>query len=205
MATSRIAYGMSHNAYIPAYFMGISKNATPTRALLLNTAIGLLFFLPFPSWQHMVGFLVSCLVLGYVVGPMSLMVLAREQPTLFHPFSQKMIHSICIVAFIICNLLIYWSGWSIIYKMMILFLIGYVVLFFTAFKNKKSQEKLQMQRGSWSILYLSGMTVISYLGSFGGIHRIAFGADFFVIGIFSVAIYAIAYWMTLKTGNTLSK
>lgn len=199
MATSRIAYGMAHNNYIPAYFMGIhKKNETPIRALVLNTVIGLLFFLPFPSWQHMVGFLVSCLVLGYVVGPMSLMVLVRENPKLFHPYPEKIIHCICIVAFIICNLLIYWSGWIIVSKMMILFVIGYAVLFATVYrkKNIKIREQLKFKRGSWSILYLAGMTIISYFGSFGGLHTFSFGMDFIVVGIFSLFIYALAYVST---------
>lgn len=70
-------------------FLGTNKKQTPFRAMVLNTIIGLIFLLPFPSWQQMVGFLVSCLVLGYVVGPMSLMVLSRQKPDLFHPFSKN--------------------------------------------------------------------------------------------------------------------
>lgn len=200
MATSRIAYAMSQNAYIPTYFLGTNKKQTPFRAMVLNTIIGLIFLLPFPSWQQMVGFLVSCLVLGYVVGPMSLMVLSRQKPDLFHPFSKKCIHAICITAFIICNLLIYWSGWAIVSKMMILFLVGYITLFFTVWRNKNPEiiEKLHVKRGSWSILYLIGVLLISYFGSFGGTHKIPFGLDFGVVAIFSVLIYAIAYCMTSK-------
>ncbi|MCX7121929.1 MAG: hypothetical protein NTZ67_09225 [Gammaproteobacteria bacterium] len=146
----------------------------------------------------MVGFLVSCFVLGYVVGPMSLMVLVKQKPTLFRPFSAKTIHLGCIIAFIICNLLIYWSGWSIVFKIMILFAIGYVVLYFSK-SNKNSfasREKLHFKNGIWTLLYLLGMAFISYFGSFGGTHVISFGMDFAVIGIFSIIIYAIAYAMS---------
>src|SRR3990167_3640059 len=195
MSTSRITYAMSKNGYFPSYFMQTNASGTPIRALVLNTTIGLIFFLPFPSWQHMVGFLVSCLILGYVVGPMSLMVLARQKPDLLKPFSEKIIHAICVIAFYICNLLIYWSGWQIVFKIMILFLIGYVILFCMVLKkqNNKLRGKLNFMRGSWTILYLIGTALISYCGSFGSLKLIPFGMAFIVISIFSLFIYFIAY------------
>ncbi|MDP1573448.1 MAG: APC family permease [Coxiellaceae bacterium] len=198
VSISRMTYGMCQNGYFPAYFMHTHKNGTPIRAIMLNTLIGLLFFLPFPSWQHMVGFLVSCLVIGYIVGPMALMTLVKQQPELFKPFSQTTIHSICIVAFYICNLLIYWSGWSVVYKIIMLFAIGYALLFGMAFhkKNKKLREKLHFSEGAWVIFYLIGMTAISFCGSFGGMKIIPFGFDFILIACFSASIYAIAYVVT---------
>lgn len=202
MATSRITYAMCQNAYFPQFLMKTNKHHIPISAILFNSLIGLLFFLPFPSWQHMVGFLVSCLVLGYVVGPLSLMVLVREKPALF-PFSQKLIHPLCLVAFYICNLLIYWSGWNIVYKIMILFFIGYIVLIFNLYKkgNTAFKKTFHFSRGSWSLVYLLGISLISYLGSFGGIHKISFGMDFIYLGILSLSVYMTAYFTTLKTRN----
>ena len=201
VATSRITYAMCENGYFPRFLMHTTKNGTPLRALIANALIGFLFFLPFPSWQHMVGFLVSCLVLGYVVGPMSLMVLASQQPELLKPFSPKLIHGICIIAFIICNFLIYWAGWSVVYKIMILFFIGYLMLWLMNLRKKSfaTQEKLGVLSGSWVLFYLIGMSVISYFGSFGGNHDIAFGIDFFVIAFFSIGIYFTAFFTTKKS------
>src|SRR3990167_1653609 len=201
VATSRITYAMCQNNYFPAYFMGTNKQGTPIRALILNTVIGFLFFLPFPSWQHMVGFLVSCLVLGYVLGPMSLMVLASQKSDLLKPFSEKIIHLICIAAFYICNLLIYWSGWQIVFKIMILFLMGYAILLFTLLKNENSEasKNLHFSNGWWTILYLVGTAIISYFGSFGGgTHAIPFGIDFIVVAVFSVFIYGLAFCLSVK-------
>lgn len=195
VATSRIAYAMCQNRYLPAYFMSVSKNGTPVRAFLLNMLIGFIFFLPFPSWQHMVGFLVSCLVLGYVVGPLGLMVLAHQQPNLLKPFSPKLVQVLCVIAFIICNFLIYWSSWFVVYKIMILFAIGYAVLGVMTLKNNHfiADETLHFKRGSWVIFYLIGIALISYFGSFGGTQQISFGMDFVVVFVFSIAIYLLAY------------
>ena len=198
VSISRMTYGMSQNGYFPAYFMQAHKNETPIRAIVLNTFVGLLFFLPFPSWQHMVGFLVSCLVIGYIVGPMALMALVKQRPELFKPFSQKLIHAICILAFYICNLLIYWSGWSVVYKIVILFAIGYALLLLMTFyqKSKKLREKLHFTQGAWVLFYLIGMTAISFCGSFGGTKIIGFGYDFILMAFFSMSIYAMAYAIT---------
>jgi amino acid transporter len=193
MATSRLTYGMSQSGYFPRYFQSICNKGTPRRALIFNMLIGCFFFLPFPSWQHMIGFLVSCLVLGYVLGPMSLMVVAKQNPDAF-----KMpligIHLICVVAFIICNLMIYWSGWSVIYKILLLFIMGYVLLFIAYQRNKKDNPMtLHVKRGAWVIAYIIGIAIISYFGNFGGTHGISFGDDFVVIAVFSLFIYALAY------------
>ena len=201
MATSRLTYAMSENRYFPKGFMQINQHGAPKRALLFNMMIGFIFFLPFPSWQHLVGFLVSCLVLGYVVGPMSLMILCQTHPERFGNLSKKLIHGLCITAFYICNLMIFWSGWHVIYKIMILFVIGYIVLAFNILFAKKQKRigNLDVIRGSWVIIYMIGMTIISYLSSFGGKHIIPFGIDFAVIGIFSITIYFLATYLALRT------
>ena len=198
MATSRLSYAMAENKYFPKLFMTINRHGSPARAILFNMIIGFAFFLPFPSWQHMVGFLVSCLVLGYVVGPMSLMIIAEKNPDCVVLMSKSMLHILCIVAFYICNLMIFWSGWDVVYKMMILFSIGYVVLAFqTIFSHIRIVSVLDMLQGSWVIVYMIGMAVISYLGSFGGQHMIPFGMDFIVIAVFSISIYAMAYYVAV--------
>lgn len=200
MATSRIAYAMSQNAYFPAYFMHTNKNGIPIRAIVLNTVIGFLFFLPFPSWQHMVGFLVSCLVLGYVVGPLSLMALVHQRGDLFQ-LPKIVIHALCLIAFIICNCLIYWSGWQVVFKILILFVVGYFVLMIAIWQRKARPKDLSIKRGSWVLLYLIGMGLMSYFGSFGGNHFIAFGIDFLVLTIFSVLIYALAFFLITTDGR----
>lgn len=194
MATSRLTYGMSESGYFPKSFMKTNKHGTPSRALILNTLVGLLFFLPFPSWQHMVGFLVSCLVVGYIIGPMSLMVMVQKDPE-DYPYPPALIHLVCMVAFTICNLMIYWSGWSVVSKLLILFAIGYFILFVNHFFNKKNAlGALNIMRGSWVVFYLIGIGFISYFGSFGGIKSISFGMDFVVIAVFSLVIYNLAYF-----------
>ena len=192
---------MSKNGYFPKTFMKTNKHATPKRALLLNMLIGFAFFLPFPSWQHMVGFLVSCLVLGYVIGPMSLSILTRTHPEHFGKLPQKWVHVFCITAFYICNMMIFWSGWDVIYKIMIMFIVGYVILALKIYFNKGKSPIASFGYFAWFlvIVYMLGVTVISYLSSFGGHHVIPFGVDFGFVGIFTCVVYVLAQYLANRT------
>jgi len=183
-ATGRMTYAMSQNHYFPNYFMRLNKHHAPIKAMLLNLIVGLLFLLPFPNWQKMVGFLVSCLVFGYVVGPMSLIAIRKDKKTTL----------LCLVAFYICNLIIYWTGWSVIAKVSIAFAIGYLLLIaYMSIPSIRAKLNLDIKKGWWVIPYIVGLVLISYCGSFGGgMNIIKFGWDFAVIIIFTIIIFYIA-------------
>ncbi|NGX52538.1 MAG: Aspartate-proton symporter [Candidatus Anoxychlamydiales bacterium] len=207
-ATTRLTYAMAQNNYLPTFFMKLNKHHTPIKAMLFNILIGIIFILPFPSWQKMVGFLVSCLVFGYVVAPLSLMAMRTIH---FHK-NQKEIFSIriefmCLISFYICNLLIYWTGWSIIKKVTLTFAIGYLVLFLLyLIPSTKKKIKLDLDKGWWVIIYIIGISILSYLSSFGeGIDKIKFGFDFIAIAIFSIFIFYLAKIIIAKRTKSIEK
>jgi len=196
-ATGRLTYGMAKNHYLPEFLTQLNPRQSPAIALAFNILIGFLFFLPFPSWQKMVGFLVSCLSIGYVVGPMSLVTLKRAMPELAKKYSVTRVQVMSLIAFYVCNLIIFWAGWSIIYKVMIAFAVGYVLLIFYAiFSRAENKIKLEFKRGWWAIPYVVGLGVISYLSSYGGINVIHFGWDFVIMGIFTLAIFYLAQYLS---------
>ncbi len=194
MATGRITYAMSKNGYFPQRLEQVNANGSPKRAMMVNMLVGFAFFLPFPSWQHMVGFLVSCLVIGYVVGPMSLMMVCQKESRVIGKQAHVWIHMVCLTAFVICNLMIMWSGWDVVYKITILFACGYVVLGLNMLNKKQALRigQLDIMRGSWVVIYMMGLAIITRLSSFGPGHVIGFGYDFVVIALFSALIYALA-------------
>ena len=191
MTTARLTYAMSENGYFPKSLMKINAHHSPNRAMLLNLIVGFLFFLPFPSWQHMVGFLVSCLVLGYIIGPLSLMLNAKS----------KVMHGFCLLAFYICNLMIFWTGWGTISKVLILFFSGYFLLAFKCYIKKEVSfvKNLDILRGSWVVFYMIGIGIISYLSSFDGRNIVPFGLDFLIVALLSVGIYMLAAFLVNYT------
>ena len=197
-ATGRLTYGMAQNHYLPQFLTQLNPKKSPAIALAFNILIGFLFFLPFPSWQKMVGFLVSCLSIGYVVGPMSLVTLKRAMPELVSKYSVSKVQTMSLIAFYVCNLIIFWSGWGIIYKVMIAFAIGYVMLIlYSIFSSAENKIKMDFQRGWWAIPYIIGLGVISYFSSYGGgTNVIHFGWDFVVMAVFTVVIFYLAQYLS---------
>ena len=47
----------------------------------MTFVVGLIVFLPFPSWQQLVGFITSATVLSFASGPLVLAALRRRCPT----------------------------------------------------------------------------------------------------------------------------
>jgi amino acid transporter len=191
VSTARVNYAMSEISFFPEFFKKLSLRGVPMRAVVFNYIVGLLLFLPFPGWQSMASFIVSCFVISYAIGPLALMPLRKfpaRQPGGFRlPYGMWF----AIIGFYICNLLVFWAGWDTVYRLMIAMVIGVLVLLYRDLRAHK--KILSWRTGQWLLPYFVGLGVISYLGTFGnGINVLKFGVDFFVIAIFSIIIYALA-------------
>lgn len=193
---ARINYAMSFNGYMPKFLQKLTKNGVPIYALFLNYFIGLILFLPFPGWQSMVKFLVSTFVISYAVGPIALIALRETLPNQKRVFSVPFAHSFCLASFYICNLLVFWSGWSVIWRIITAIFIGYTFLFF--YRKKVEKIELHFDNAIWLFPYLLGLGLISVLGTFGGIGVLTFGLDFIVLAFFSLTIFYYAKKCCLK-------
>lgn len=195
-ATARMNYAASENDYAPKAFMDLSKKGVPIKAIFTNFFIGLIFILPFPSWQQMVGFIVSIFVFAYAVGPIALVSLRYQIPDMPRPFKVPAAKYTCMFAFYICTLILFWTGWHIISKMLIT--IGIGLIYFTL-HTLKTKNDIALKNGLWVFPYTIGLGIISYLGSYGGgINVIPFGWDFLVIAVFSV----ICFWYAVNPKKT---
>ena len=191
-STARLTYALSSNAYFPEVLQELNAAKVPYKSIALNFLVGILFFLPFPGWQEMVSFLVSCFILAYAVGPIACVVLRQKDAKRARPFKLRAHRIISNIAFIICNLLIYWSGWDVVWKMMLAVGFGYIYLFIFLYLKRQSIADLHFRAGIWTIPYLLGLYILSYIGDFGGRHYLSFGWDMLVIAIFSVLIFRYA-------------
>ena len=78
--SSRLAYGLSRNGYVPSVFEWTSARGVPWVGLVAAFVTGCICFLPFPSWQSLVGLITSASVLMYGGGPLSLGAFRRRLP-----------------------------------------------------------------------------------------------------------------------------
>src|SRR3954470_24377982 len=127
-ATSRVSYGLSRNGYFPQSYERLNGRSVPWVGVITSFVVGCICFLPFPSWQSLVGLITSASVLMYAGAPLSLGVFRRRLPDAERPFRLPFAEVLCPLAFVISSLIILWSTWETDWKLGVAILIGYVIL-----------------------------------------------------------------------------
>ena len=84
--SSRVSYGLSRNGYFPTCSSGSTSRGVPWVGLIAAFIVGCICFLPFPSWQSLVGLITSASVLMYAGAPLSLGVFRRRLPDADRPY-----------------------------------------------------------------------------------------------------------------------
>ena len=193
-STSRVSYGLSRNGYAPTAYEATNRRAVPWFGLVTAFVVGCIAFLPFPSWQSLVGLITSASVLMYAGAPLAFGVFRRRLPDADRPYRAPAGRVLAPVAFIVANLLILWAGWTTDWKLGIAILIGYVVLGGTRLLHlNPTAPQLDLRAAQWLPVYLVGMGAIVYLSDFGPLKHPWFPLwwDILAVAVFSLAIF---YW-----------
>lgn len=187
-ATSRIVYGMAINHHLPELFLKVNRHRIPYITLYANFLVGALSFLPFPGWQKLVAFLSSASILSYCIGPICLLAMRKLQPNTHRPF--KLVGNLFLahLAFYICNLMLYWCGFSILWKLDVALLIG-LAISITYHRGTFLTHNYPLY---WFVLYMVSLLTISYFGSFGGIGMLSFPHDLFLILPLSITMLSLS-------------
>jgi amino acid transporter len=191
-STSRVGYGLARNRYFPQIFQWTDRNGVPWFSLIMAFAFGLVFLLPFPSWKTLVTLVTSASVLMYAGAPLSQAAFRRKLPDAIRPYRMPAVVVIAPLAFVLANMLIYWSGFETVWKLGIVLVIGYVLIaIFMAFDSQR--PPLDWRSAQWLPVYLIGMGVISWQGQYGpdNTFRIPFGYDMLIVLGWSLVIF---YW-----------
>jgi amino acid transporter len=208
--SSRVSFALARNRYIPRRFADLSDRGVPFLAIAFSFLCGMIVFLPFPGWQQLVGFITSATVLAYATAPLAFGALRREVPDHERPFRLPGGALLAPAAFIVANELILFSGWAVVWKLIVAILIGFALLAISAATSPpEHRPAIEWRAGTWLVPYLVGLAVVSYLGSFdtgtpssvlglrGPVNDLHFGWDVLVMAVFSLAIYALALRMRL--------
>jgi len=193
-ASSRVSYGLSRNGYIPTWFERLNDRRVPWVGVLAAFIAGCICFLPFPSWQSLVGLITSASVLMYAGAPLSFGVFRRRLPNAERPFKLPAGEFFAPLAFVVSNLLILWATWGVDWKLGVAILIGYAILVANQVLDlNPTKPILNWRAAQWLPVYLVGMGGIVYLSSFGPLDSPVFGDwwSMVVVAAFSLGIY---YW-----------
>jgi amino acid transporter len=209
-SASRIGFGLSKNGYIPESFERSNAARVPWISIIVTAAIGMLFLLPFPSWAALVGVVTAASVMMYGAAPLALGALRRSKPDLPRPYRLPAAGFTAPFAFFLANCVIYYSGWGQVSTLMAVLVIGMILIGLSfALNLNPNRPQLDWTALVWIVPYLVGISIISYLGSFGhsgmidglyglnktlvgGNGHLGIGWDNLVLLIFSFAIYSLA-------------
>ncbi len=197
---ARSLYAISKIGYAPKFFQVLGASGNPTFAIIFNFVLSLCVFAPLPGWESIATFLTSLLALTYALGPVSLLALRKQVPSLHRPFKLPFGTLWSVLAFYICTLLTYWSGWVIVWKTTLLLVLGYLLfLFYYGVFGRKKGGSLDFKASLWVWIYMFGVSTLSYLGNFQGI---AFLSN---TEVYSLLVFLSCFTLWLSTKYCLAR
>ncbi|MBO0702024.1 MAG: APC family permease, partial [Candidatus Dormibacteraeota bacterium] len=218
--TSRYNFALARNQYIPGIFGYLNGRGTPIVGIIFTALVGLLVFAPFPSWGELVGFASSAGVITIAMLPPAVQALRISDPDRPRPFRLPLMVVMSPLGFIVANELILFSGFGVVWKLILAILVGVVLLLLGLYTRPAGERPaLDLMNNLWIAPWLIGLAVISFLGSFesappdpntipfttiqgGNGHVLHFGIDMIVLAVFCLIIYYIALASRLKAEKT---
>src|SRR5699024_6942236 len=189
--TARLSYAQGRNGNAPKVLTKLNRRGVPWVSVVLMFVVGCIFFIPFPSWQQLVGFIVSATVLSFGSGPLVLAAMRRQLPQQERPYRLVGGDIIPYLAFLSANLIVYWTPWQENQAVFSAVALGYVLFVAYYMYARHRMPPLQLRAGWWFLPWFGGLAVISWLGHYGGMRVIPFGWDILVVAGFSAVIYAL--------------
>lgn len=189
-SNGRLALAIAKNGVFPKIFAKITEQGVPLAALLLNFAVGvvLLFALDFSEIVALNG---AAIVLSFIVGPVAVIALRRLAPDRPRPFKLPAAYLLSGLAFVIATLMIYWSGWETMWRLILLLAIGFCV--FGARLALGGREALEARGAYWILPFLAGLGLLSYLSGYGnGINVMPAVYDSLIVAAFAVIMFYFA-------------
>jgi amino acid transporter len=205
--SARVSFALGRNRYIPRGFARLTARGVPLYSILFAFLCGMIVFLPFPGWQQLVGFISSATVLAYGTAPLALGALRLQEPDRPRPYRLPGGRVLAPIAFIVANEVLLFSGWAVVWKLIVAIILGFLLLGVSAATSPlEERPQIDWASGVWLWPYLIGMGVISYLSSFdtatpstvafiglkGPVNDLHFGWDVLTVALFSLLIYAFA-------------
>lgn len=188
---ARHTYALAKNRTIPRFFMRVGERyGIPHRALLLNLVVIVVFLLPFGGWQRIVSVMGDMYLLIYAASAVAVAVFragpGRERMAGWVPG----LRWIAPVSFVVASEFVYWSGWHDLRLALPLVLAG-LLLFLAMWRTGHNERSLaeELRTGAWLVVYLSALTLLSWLGTFKGSGRLPAPYDSFTVAVVTLGIF----------------
>jgi amino acid transporter len=197
--SSRLSYALGRENELPSSLARVNVRGVPVRSILLAFVVGLIAFLPFPSWQSLVGLVTSATAIMYAFAPVALYALRQRDPDRPRPYRLPAYRILSPAAFVSANLIIYWSSFEAIWKLCLALVLGLAIFGVTRMRLPATERgPLDVRSAIWIMPWLLGLVVIGYFGRYGGTNAIPNWWDLVLVAVFSIVIYEVAEKLALN-------
>ena len=200
--TARMIYGMERNGTLPKVFGQIHPSAgVPRPAMWLNLVVSFLFLFFFRGWGSLAAVISVATVIGYVTGPVSVVILRRTAAAVHRPFRVPFLTVIAGMAFIFATELLYWARWPLTGEVIVLIAIALPVYAYYQAHTGFAGFGHHLRGALWLITYLPGVALLSWAGSarFGGHGYLPWGWDLALVAVFALVFFG---WATRSGWST---
>ncbi|WP_415856306.1 APC family permease [Sinomonas sp. G460-2] len=200
--SARISYALGEDAALPSALTKVNKRGVPWVSILVAFVVGLIALLPFPSWQELVGLITDATAIMYAFGPVSLAALYRRHAGREHPYRVPMSRLLTPLGFVAANLIIYWSGFEAIWKLVVAIVGGGLVFLIAAVARRghRQAKDLGLRAIAWVWPWLIGLLVIGFLGRYGkgALNVLPEWIDIAIVVVFSIVMFYVAVSLAMK-------
>jgi amino acid transporter len=191
--SSRLSYAMGREKALPTGLAKINLRGVPINSILLAFIVGEIAFLPFPSWQSLVGLVTSATAIMYAFAPVSLYALRKRDPDRPRPYRLPAYRILSPAGFVSANLIIYWSTFAATWKLTVALVAGLIIFSATRMRlPAEDRAPLDPMAAIWVWPWLIGLVVIGYFGRYGGNNLLPNWWDLVVVMVFAVVMYEVA-------------
>jgi amino acid transporter len=188
----RHTYALAKNGLLPRLFMKVHEGSgIPRRALLLNLVVIVVFLLPFGGWQSIVSVMGDLYLLLYAAAAVAAAVFAAVQPERLSGWVPGL-RWIAPLSFVVATEFVYWSGWHDLRLALPLTLVGVPLFLLMRRGQPGSPLRDEFRWGSWIIVYLLGLTLLSGLGTFKGSGDVPAPYDSVLVAALALVIFTVA-------------
>ncbi|MGH3375868.1 MAG: APC family permease [Actinoallomurus sp.] len=198
--SSRLSYALGREKALPKPVAQVSKSGVPIVSIIIAFVVGEIAFLPFPSWQSLVGLVTSATAIMYAFAPISLRALRIRDPHRARPYRLPAHQVLAPLSFIAADLIIYWSSFQAEWKLGLASALGLIIFAITRMTTPSAgRVPLRWKASAWIWPWFAGLLVIGALGRYGGDSTIPFWWDILIVAAFSLVIYYVAVRLAVSS------
>jgi amino acid transporter len=192
-AIGREAQAMGKNESIPRWFAAVHRGSgIPRRALLLNFVLGAVFLLLLPSWHKIIA---ATSELGLFVYSITMVCQASvriAEPSEGASRRTGITRVLAPIGFVLATLILYWAKWTNLRIALALLIVAIAVYAWNTHSSGHTREQVRvdLRAGTWLVVYVAAVLVLSWLGGFGGWNVIPTPWDSVAVACVGAAMYA---------------